>query len=126
MTPHFNTALNLHHAATLSNRIVSRLSQVVPVEEDSESLEQAHFLMSEMLPYFDHDYEPSVAETMVMREHMLDLARHLVQLIEFEGHKSDRLGQSVRNLFECLAADHEGAMMGLRAGENPNSLQRPR
>ena len=38
---------------------------------------------------------------------------------------SDRLGQHVRNLFECLELGEEGAQISLRAGENPNSVQRP-
>ena len=37
----------------------------------------------------------------------------------------DRLGQAVRNLFECLALGEEGAAISLRAGENPRSTLRP-
>jgi hypothetical protein len=39
------------------------------------------------------------------------------------GH--DRLGQCVRNFFECLELGREGAAISLRAGENPRSMQRP-
>ena len=38
---------------------------------------------------------------------------------------SDRLGQLVRNYFECLELGAEGAEISLRAGEDPRSLQRP-
>jgi hypothetical protein len=48
-----------------------------------------------------------------------------VDAIEEDGLQSDRLGQWVRNLFECLEKAEEGLEISLRAGEDPNSLQRP-
>jgi hypothetical protein len=54
-----------------------------------------------------------------------DLARALVDQIERAGAGSDRLGQHVRNFFECLSLGEEGAAISLRAGEDPNSIQRP-
>ena len=45
--------------------------------------------------------------------------------IEKAGAGADRLGQQVRNLFECLELGEEGAAISLRAGENPRSLLRP-
>jgi hypothetical protein len=53
------------------------------------------------------------------------MARELVALLEPTRLKGDRLGQLIRNLFECLELGKEGAEISLRAGENPNSLQRP-
>lgn len=126
MTPHFHLPVNLGHAATVASRLANRLGNVVPDEGVSEALEQANLIVSELQPYRLSNDEPSTAETMVVQAHILDLARHLVRLIEFEGHRTDRLGQAVRNLFECLGRGKEGADMGLRAGEDPNSLQRPR
>ena len=52
--------------------------------------------------------------------------RKLVEEIERMGIGEDRLGQAVRNLFECLGFAEEGAAISLRAGEDPNSLMRPR
>ena len=37
----------------------------------------------------------------------------------------DRLGQAVRNFFECLGLGVEGARLSLLAGENPDSALRP-
>ncbi len=54
------------------------------------------------------------------------LARLVVDDIEKSGVGYDRLGQAVRNLFECLALGEEGASQSLRAGENPGSLMRPK
>jgi len=45
--------------------------------------------------------------------------------IEAAGYQGDRLGQSVRNLFECLGLAEEGAELSLRCGERPDSLLRP-
>jgi hypothetical protein len=44
---------------------------------------------------------------------------------ERDGIADDRLGQAVRNLFECLELGEEGAEISLRAGENPDSALRP-
>jgi hypothetical protein len=48
-----------------------------------------------------------------------------VDAIEALGVGEDRLGQNVRNLFECLGLGQEGAEISLRAGEDPRSLMRP-
>jgi hypothetical protein len=53
------------------------------------------------------------------------LGRQLVDAMEAARLGGDRLGQLVRNLFECLELGKEGAEISLRAGENPGSLQRP-
>ncbi len=49
----------------------------------------------------------------------------LVDELEARGWKDDRLGQTVRNLFECLERGAEGAALSLRAGEDPRSPLRP-
>jgi hypothetical protein len=38
--------------------------------------------------------------------------------------RDERLGQAVRNLFECLGLPEEGADLGLQCGESPDSLLR--
>jgi len=35
--------------------------------------------------------------------------------------RGDRLGQLVRNFFECLGLAEEGAQLALRCGERPDS-----
>ena len=53
------------------------------------------------------------------------LGRLLVDHIERDQLGHDRLGQGIRNLFECLELGREGAVISLRAGEDPRSFQRP-
>jgi hypothetical protein len=68
---------------------------------------------------------PPGPEAMELRDRVAMLARELVDRIEAAGVAHDRLGQHVRNLFECLELGEEGAAISLRAGEDPNSIQRP-
>ncbi len=123
--PHFEIPVNLVHAATIAKRLTSRIAQTVPPYRDSESLEQAQYIFAELFPYHLESIDPTAAEQMIVSAHVLDLARHLVTLIELEGCGNDRIGQSIRNLFECLGRGQEGAILGLKAGEHPDSLQRP-
>ncbi|MFZ5495316.1 MAG: hypothetical protein ACOZE5_08265 [Verrucomicrobiota bacterium] len=46
--------------------------------------------------------------------------------MELDSLGHDRLGQGVRNYFECLELGREGAAIPLRAGKDPESMQRPR
>ena len=50
--------------------------------------------------------------------------RRLVDAILETPWRSDRLGQHVRNLFECLGAPDEGATLSLQCGERPDSPMR--
>ena len=53
------------------------------------------------------------------------IARLLVEEIAKVGYRGDRLGQCIRNLFECLGLPEEGAELSLRCGERPDSPLRP-
>jgi len=64
-------------------------------------------------------------DALTIRDEAANMARQLVDSIEAAHMGGDRLGQLLRNLFECLELGKEGAEISLRAGENPNSLQRP-
>ncbi|PYQ50387.1 MAG: hypothetical protein DMF59_10990 [Acidobacteria bacterium] len=68
------------------------------------------------------DNPPNAIE---VRDQAAQLGRQLVDAMQTAQVTGDRLGQLVRNLFECLELGKEGAEISLRAGENPNSLQRP-
>ena len=48
-------------------------------------------------------------------------ARDLVEALLQTSVRGDRLGQHVRNLFECLGLPEEGAAQALRCGEHPDS-----
>jgi hypothetical protein len=49
------------------------------------------------------------------------LARELVAAILATPVRGDRLGQHVRNLFECLGLPEEGGQLALRCGEREDS-----
>ena len=125
MPSYHKLPLNLPHASTVAIRVSQRLAQLVPQDRSSEALDQANNIVTELLPYHLVPEDPNPAEAMVVQAHVLELSRALVETLEAENLKSDRLGQSIRNLFECLGNGKEGAEMGLRAGEDPKSIQRP-
>ncbi len=86
-------------------------------------MEAAERLSSFLFRYTAEDDNPPNA--MAIRDQAAALGRQLVDTIESAHIAGDRLGQLVRNFFECLELGKEGAEISLRAGENPNSLQRP-
>ena len=126
--PFFQIPLNLPHAARVARRIVLLLPAEARRVPGAPSGPSATALKLEALlaPYADLDDNPPPIVAKRIREEAAVLGRRLVGEIEgapSAGH--DRLGQSVRNLFECLELGREGSVLGLRAGENPQSLQRP-
>ena len=78
-----------------------------------------------LAPYRIADEDPSDDEAELVRTDAAAMGRHLADEIIRHHLGEDRIGQCVRNLFECLALGEEGAVLSLRAGENPRSLQRP-
>jgi hypothetical protein len=122
---HFDIPLDLPHAGRLADRILNLLER--HVEENGlhadAMLEAAEGLSSFLFPYSAEEDNPAGAE--VIRNEAAALARTLVDEMERAGIRDDRIGQYVRNLFECLELGKEGAEVSLRAGENPESLQRP-
>lgn len=120
--PAFNLPLNLPHAATVAHRILYHLRGRGAA---AETLERAGGLIVLLEPWRDlEDNGPSDAAEKA-RQSAAAMGRLLVDDIEKSGVGSDRLGQAVRNLFECLAMGEEGARISLRAGEDPRSTMRP-
>jgi hypothetical protein len=118
----FKLPLNLPHAATLAVRILYQLRQGSPAPA---AIEKAGNLIILLQPYRDlEDNGPDQDRPHVVAE-AARLGREIVDDIERAGAGHDRLGQAVRNLFECLELGEEGAALSLRAGENPGSLLRP-
>ncbi len=116
--------INLPHAHT----IVSRLVRWFEGMADPAALEgtQVPELLAELdrcLRPFTED--PPEAEAVAAAEQTARVARQLVDEIERGGYGGDRLGQCVRNLFECLGLAEEGAELSLRCGERPDSPLRP-
>lgn len=122
---HIDIPLDLPHASRLAQRVQNHLEKMCEemgitadeVMDVSEGLSTFLFRFSDM--------EDNPPEAYTVRDEAAALARELVDAIERANIKGDRLGQFIRNLFECLELGEEGAAISLRAGENPDSLQRP-
>ncbi len=125
--PYFQVALNLPHAG----RIARRIGPLVERHPDRGSadgaaaLRLAEDLIALLDPCLDLGENPPEPAAGRIRDRAAELGRKLVAHIERGGLGGDRLGQCVRNLFECLELGREGAAISLRAGENPKSMQRP-
>ena len=116
---YFQIPLNLPHAATVASRIV-RLLEGEPLRSLAEEL------LELLLVYqLTQDYSTNITAYQV-RDRAAERGRRLAQGIAAAGLGRDRLGQCIRNLFECLELGEEGARLGLLAGENPDSMQRPK
>ena len=117
---YFQIPLNLPHAATVAERIL----RLLPRESELQRLTEE--LLEPLMVYqMTQDYSNSISAYQA-RDRAAERGRRLVEGIAAAGLGRDRLGQCVRNLFECLELGEEGARLGLLAGENPDSMQRPR
>lgn len=105
--------LNLPHAGTVAVRIRYHLRGCAD--------EASTRLVRLLDPYRESEADPPAPEAARVIGEALDLARRIVDEVERAGAGHDRLGQNVRNLFECLEAPEEGARLSLRAGERPDS-----
>lgn len=121
MAAFFRLPLNLPHAGTLALRIAYALSDRHTPESRRLAGELSVLLLRHRLSG-ENPPEPEAAETV---RKAAALGRDLVAAIEREQAGHDRIGQFVRNLFECLELGEDGAAIGLRAGENPDSVLRP-
>jgi hypothetical protein len=122
---HFQIPLDLPHAGRIADRILNLLERHTEEKgmEADEVLGTAERLSNLLFRYTASDDNPP--DALRIRDEAADIGRQLVDAAEAAHITGDRLGQLVRNLFECLELGEEGALISLRAGENPNSLQRP-
>ena len=121
--------MNLPHAA----RVATRVREVIerhPRYDDAgpgfgDEVDDELAAIERLLwPIAEADENPPRGEAEAVAERLAGHGRKLVDVLEKHGVKSDRLGQCVRNFFECLERGAEGAELGLRAGEEPGSVQR--
>jgi hypothetical protein len=120
--PYFSLPLNLPHAATITHRILYHLRNA---GAGPEELKIVGDLIALLEPWRDREDNGPADAAEAARQKAAALGRTLVDDIHRSGIGQDRLGQGVRNLFECLAMGEEGAAISLRAGENPGSTLRP-
>ncbi|MBM3854621.1 MAG: hypothetical protein FJ399_15970, partial [Verrucomicrobia bacterium] len=113
--PYFHVALNLPHAGRVARRIVPLLpAHRAAGDADVESAQQVVFELVELLdPCLDSSENPPGPTSARLRDRAAVLGRKLVDHIERGGFGHDRLGQCVRNLFECLELGLEGADISL-------------
>jgi hypothetical protein len=115
--------INLPHARTIVQRIGRSLEaasafgergngQAAPLVAAFEALEGA-------LRAFDED--PPAEQALRAADTAAVRARALVEAILATPARGDRLGQHVRNLFECLGLAEEGSELALLCGERADS-----
>ncbi len=124
--PFFQVALNLPHAGRIARRILAQLpAEGAPGEDAAAARHLVAGLVKLLGPCVDMDENPPGELALQVRDRAAALGRRLVEHVGRGGFGHDRLGQCVRNLFECLELGREGAEISLLAGEDPRSLQRP-
>jgi hypothetical protein len=115
--------INLPHARTVILRIGRSLEFLGAFREhDNGGALALHgafqALEREALPF---EEDPALEAAIQGADAVAEKARALVEAIVDSTTRSDRLGQHVRNLFECLGLAGEGARLSLRCGERPDS-----
>jgi len=125
--PHFDIPLDLPHAGTIIRRVIQIFDELLDVEKEEHRalLETADKIDSLLFDASWTGENPPPFKAKRICADVAEQARKLVDQIETAGVGYDRLGQCIRNLFECLELGQEGAELSLRAGEDPSSLQRP-
>ena len=115
--------VNLPHARTIVARVGRTLDALGAFGEggdgEAKALHAAFDAVEQSVRDFDED--PAPEETIVAADAAAEKARALVDAILETPARSDRLGQHVRNLFECLGLTEEAAILSLQCGERPDS-----
>jgi hypothetical protein len=113
--------INLPHARTIVDRIGRTLTLLgaFPEEGTPGELHAALVALEQSLREFDED--PSAELALPAADATALRAREVVEALLETAVRSDRLGQHVRNLFECLGLPEEGATLSLQCGERPDS-----
>ena len=116
--------INLPHARTIVRRIGRSLEALgaLPEEGAGGELHEGLVALEETLRDFDED--PGAEIALPAADVAAAAGRRLVDAILETPWRSDRLGQHVRNLFECLGAPDLGATLSLQCGERPDSPMR--
>lgn len=120
--------LDLPHAGTICWRLDTLLGQAegASASQKAPMMDTIYALRGLLEPFREEGENPGTEEECAAAvTAAAGLGRTLVDHIERLGLGGDRIGQCVRNLFECLELGEEGMSLSLRAGENPRSALRP-
>jgi hypothetical protein len=115
--------INLPHARTILQRIARTLDALGAFGHEGNGSAQ---LVGDALAETDgalrpFESDPPAEEALRAADAVAAKGRSLVAAIVASSCRSDRLGQHVRNFFECLGLNEEGAELALRCGENADS-----
>lgn len=118
--------INLPHARTVAERISRTLDALDAFGQAGNGgafglRDAVARLEHALMPFLD---DPPAEEALRGADAAAALGRELVAAIVAAHAASDRLGQHVRNLFECLGLPAEGRELSLRCGERADSLLR--
>jgi hypothetical protein len=115
--------INLPHARTIVQRVGRTLEVLGGFAEAGNggavALHAAFEGLEGALREFDDD--PRAEAAVAAADAVAVRARALVDAVLATSCRSDRLGQHVRNLFECLGLAEEGAQLSLKCGERADS-----
>jgi len=114
--------VNLPHARTIVQRVGRSLTALGAFPEEGQAggaLYDALSALEASLREWDED--PAAEVALPAADAAAASARDLVEALLQTSVRGDRLGQNVRNLFECLGLPEEGAAQSLRCGERPDS-----
>lgn len=118
--------INLPHARTIVQRIGRSLEALGAFGETSnggtQGVREALERLEQAVEPFEED--PAQDEAIRAADAVAERARALVEAVLETPARGDRLGQHVRNLFECLGLGEEGSSISLRCGERPDSPMR--
>ena len=118
--------INLPHARTIVQRIGRSLEALGAFGETSNGGAQRVHAAFDRLEREVEPFEEDPAQDAAIKaaDAVAERARTLVAGVLQTPARGDRLGQHVRNLFECLGLAEEGAALSLRCGESPDSPMR--
>jgi hypothetical protein len=115
--------INLPHARTIVQRVARTLDALGGFGHEGNGQAGA---LSDALADLDgslrpYDDDPPANDALAAADAAAAKGRSLVEAVMATPCRSDRLGQHVRNLFECLGLGEEGARLGVCCGERPDS-----
>ena len=115
--------VNLPHARTIVQRVGRTLIALsaLPEEEEGQGGELHDALSALEADLRGWDEDPPAEVALPAADAAATHARSLVEALLQTSVRSDRLGQHIRNLFECLGLAEEGAALSMRCGERPDS-----
>jgi hypothetical protein len=111
--------INLPHSRAVISRIGRTLEFLGAFKSPSGALHSAFDALERAAAPYDDD--PAQEAALAAADALAGRARDLVAALLETPVRSDRLGQHVRNLFECLGLPAEGAERSLACGERPDS-----